>query len=211
MSFIGINEADIRFYRTDSWTQGTAAATATRSRAYPLTPIASWPSMGDTYTAGVHNSLNAYANSIKSIGYVAANAIGAQRGGFMRPLVGFSYQFTEQAQTMTFYGEIPEGATQFMLLAYIKMDNAGGRVQTNRVRINPSGFETLASVTTTSFGTTSADWWYVTGNLQAFNSPTNGQVNRCEVIIEVEKTIYGARALSPIYWDGLHSLLLKFF
>lgn len=209
MAFCGVNEAQVRFYRSDAWTQGTAAATATLSRAYAITPIPSWPAMGDTYTAGVHNSLNAFANSIKGIGYVGGHAIGANRGGFNRPLVGNAYQFTEQIEELTMYGEMPEGATQWMLLAYVRTDNKGGRVQTLAWEASADGVDNITS-TTTATGT-AARWYYATGSLSAFNQPTNGKVNQCRIVITSSKTIYGARNESQIYWDGVYSYILKFF
>lgn len=212
MSFCGINEAELRTYRTDTWTQGTLPATATLSRAYALTPIPAWPSMGDTYTAGVHNSLNAFATSIKGLGYVGAKSVGANRGGYIRPMIGASYRFNDQLRTLTFWGEIPEGATQWMLLAYVKTENYLGLDETIRFRINADGFQTLSTTSTTSSGSTVARWHYATGTLSAFNQPTNGQVNRCQVIIEVEKTAYAVRNNNPsFYWDGVNSFLLKFF
>jgi hypothetical protein len=212
MAFCGINEVDLRTYRTSSWTQGTAAATATNSRAYPLTPIPAFPLMGDTYTAGVHNSLNAYATSIEALGYVAANAIGANRGGFIRPLAGHSYRFTDQFQRLTFYGEIPEGATGWVLLAYVKTENNPPLNETIRFRINANGFETLATTSGLSSGITAARWYYATGSLAALvNTPTNGQVNRCNIILEVEKTAYSVRTEPRFYWDGVYSYILKFF
>ena len=207
MAFCGINEAEVRMFRTDAWEQGTAPATANNSRAYPLTPIPSWPAMGDTYTAGVQNSLTAYANSINGIGWVAFNAVGANSGGFFRPVIGFSNQFTEQMQTLTTYGEIPEGATQFMALAYARYNVTGGGTQTHRIRINANGFDTLATQTNNQ----GAVWWYVTGSLSNFSQPTNGQVNRCDIILELEKTVYATRNMGSLYWDGIQSILLKFF
>lgn len=213
MAFCGVNEADVRFFRTDSWQQGTAPATLSRSRAYPLTPIPSWPLMGDTYTAGVQNSLNAYANSIQGLGWVGANAVGANVGGFQQPMAGNSYQFFEVATTNTFYGEIPHGATQFMGLAYIKLDNVAGRNQQvgTTIFVDSSNSD-FASITFTQFGGGSAGWWYFTGSLDpSFNLPNNGQVNRLKLVLESYKNTYGSRSESTAYWDGIHSILIKFF
>jgi len=213
MAFSGINEVQCRFYRTDDWVQGTATPTATNSRAYPILPLPAWPSMGDAYTAGVHIGLNARMNAIKGIGYIAASASGSNRGGIMRPLVGDSFRFNEQTlQALTFYGEIPNGATQWMLLAYVKTDNHGGSNQTLRFRVNANGFDTLSTTSHTSSGSNLARWHYATGTLSGFTQPTNGKVNRMDIIIESEKSAPIANRIeAPTYWDGVHSFFLKVF
>ena len=168
--------------------------------------------MGDAYGTGIHNGLNALAQSIKEIGWIAAKASGTNRGGFMRPLVGDSYRFNEASQTLTFYGEIPNGATKWMLLAYVKTDNRGGSNEALNFRVNANGFDTLSSTSHTSSGSNLARWYYATGNLSGFTQPTNGKVNRLDIIIEQSKSIPIANRIeSRTYWDGVHSFLLKVF
>jgi hypothetical protein len=168
--------------------------------------------MGDTLTHNLHNYQNALATSIKGIGWPAIKAVGANRGGFIRPLAGFSYRGPDADQLMEFYAEVPEGATNFMILAYLRTSNRSASNQTVSVIVDINAPETLTATTNLSSGSTAARWWYVTGSLNFVNLATNNSTNRMKVTLWSEQTVnLNNRVEQPTYWDGIQSILLKFF
>lgn len=213
----GILECEMITYRSGAWTTGNASNTV-NSRIISAVPSIATnpPQMGALLDTNI-NSLNTYATAAKQVGWPGFKAAGNNRGGINRPLVGDSFNFFEVGgQSMTTSGEIPHGATQWVLIAYLKTtNNAGGQTLTFRIQKDTTTGSAIQTIATTSFassGSNGARYFRLAGALSAAMLPVSGQVERLTCIVESSKPFPRGAVSEPYhYWDGVFSMILKFF
>lgn len=175
------------------------------------------PAMGGANEALVYSRLTERGRAAIAASWPALSIMSRRVGGVLKPIVGHSGVFTENAygvyeESRTFQIQCPQGATRFVLIALVRTIAGAGVHTVSSTLTNEANtsFQTLFSTTNTAG--TSYRYVYLNGTLSIPMRPTAGLVERYSLRLRSQKSVPRAtQIVTPYLADGVIAFYLAFY
>lgn len=175
------------------------------------------PAMGGANEALVYSRLRERGRAAIAASWPALSVMSRRVGGVLKPIVGHSGVFTENAygvydESRTFQIQCPQGATRFVLIALVRTIAGAGIHTVSSTLTNEANtsFQTLFSTTNTAG--TSYRYVYLNGTLSIPMRPNSGLVERYSLRLRSQKSVpRSTQIVTPYLADGVIAFYLAFY
>lgn len=175
------------------------------------------PAMGGANEALVYSRLRERGRAAIAASWPALSVMSRRVGGVLKPIVGHSGVFTENAygvydESRTFQVQCPQGATRFVLIALVRTIAGAGIHTVSSTLTNEANtsFQTLFSTTNTAG--TSYRYVYLNGTLSIPMRPNSGLVERYSLRLRSQKSVpRSTQIVTPYLADGVIAFYLAFY
>jgi len=194
-------------------TGGTRIITTFKSeQAEPL------PIMGNANEVLVYSRLRQRGSSAIGVSWPALSIMSRRVGGVLKPIVGHSGVFTENAygspydQSAVFQVQVPSGALNYVMIAIVRTVAGSGAHTVSATLANEAATATLPILSTTNASGTSYRTIYQAAPLSVAMRPTSGLVERYSLTLRSRKTTpRSTQTIAPYLADGVIAFYLAFY
>lgn len=193
---------------------GTGGArTVTTFLNQTVSPI---PAMGSNLNAAHFSTLLLRARASIRASWPSISIMSRNFGGVLKPICGHGGTYTETdaaTHTMTTYIQVPQGATNYVLIAKVRTITAAGTHTIDFLLTSSDNTQqqTLASTTQATFAT-NYRYLYVNGTLSLPMRPVSGLVERYELRLRSTKSAPRSIQINePYLADGIIAMYICFY